>query len=224
MENFNAGVLGGIFGTLLSHPIDTTRILIQTQKPIHIKSLYKGITPPLIGVGLEKGIVFGTFYKLENSRLNDFQKGLISGLLSTFVVSPMEKMKIQLQTNQLKNISRIKNIYSGWSATLFREVPGYGIYFSTYEKLKNEKDTSFDTFYKGGLSGCAAWSVIYPADYIKTMVQNNNITYKEVFSTIRQNPLKIYTGFNYALMRCFPLHGGVFLGHKLYSIDKKSIE
>ena len=95
-NSFFGGLCGGIIGTLLSHPIDTARILRQTAKPIVFKNLYKGISAPLIGVGIEKSIVFGTFHNLEQSNINDFNKGLLSGLASTAVVSPMEKIKINL--------------------------------------------------------------------------------------------------------------------------------
>lgn len=217
MNDFYAGLFGGVLGTLLSHPIDTARILVQTKNPIRIKHLVKGISPPLVGVGIEKSIVFGTFYSMENTNISTFNKGLISGLLSTVIVSPMEKLKIQLQTREIQKIAQLKNIYAGWAATMIREVPGYGIYFSCYENIRKKDDTSLQTFYKGGLSGCAAWSVIYPADYVKTLVQNSNITYKNAFNIISKNPFQIYNGIHYALLRCFPLHGGVFLGYKFIS-------
>lgn len=38
-------------------------------------------------------------------------------------------------------LSNIKGIYNGWTATLFREVPGYGFYFLSYENIKSNKDT-----------------------------------------------------------------------------------
>jgi len=133
-NSFLAGFCGGVIGTVLSHPIDTARILKQTAKPIIFKNLYKGIYAPLIGVGLEKAMVFGTFDNLHHSNMSDFSKGIISGLASTIIVTPMEKIKINLQTQNHKNIT-LKHIYSGWSATLLREVPGYGIYFSVYGSI-----------------------------------------------------------------------------------------
>ena len=148
--------------------------------------------------------------------MNDFNKGIISGLASTLIVTPMEKIKINLQTQNHKNIS-LKHIYSGCGATFLREVPGYGIYFSVYGSMKNEKDTSVDTFMKGGLSGCVSWAFIYPADYIKTIVQHKNISYSLAINQLikSKNPLVLYSGVSLAMLRCFPLHGGVFLGYKL---------
>ena len=83
--------------------------------------------------------------------------------------------------------------------------------------MKNEKDTSVDTFMKGGLSGCVSWAFIYPADYIKTIVQHKNISYSLAINQLikSKNPLVLYSGVSLAMLRCFPLHGGVFLGYKL---------
>jgi len=238
-NNFISGIIGGSFGIILSHPIDTMRIMIQTNKPIQLKMLYKGLYPPLFGIGLEKSIVFGTFYSLQESKytesLSTFNKGMISGLISTLVVSPVEQIKIQLQTQKynsttsyFKNIINTNNysqLYKGWSATLFREVPGYGLYFICYENIKRENDNLFRTFCNGSLSGIFAWSFIYPADYIKTTVQSLNCSYKEAITGIIKksngNPMGFYRGCSYALLRCIPLHGGVFMG---YEFTKKLLD
>ena len=55
MDEFIYGCFGGIFGTIISHPIDTIRINLQSlkQPKYDIKSLYKGILSPFIGIGIE---------------------------------------------------------------------------------------------------------------------------------------------------------------------------
>lgn len=232
MNDFICGTVGGMFGTILSHPFDTARIMIQTNKPMKLKKLYNGLLPPLFGIGLEKSLVFGTFYtlnKYENTReLSTFTKGTISGFVSTLVVSPVEKVKILLQTNQynslwsyIKSGHIVKNgvgsLYCGWTATLFREVPGYGLYFLCYENIKRENDALFQTFWKGSLSGMFAWTFIYPSDYVKTVVQSSADSYRNVICNIwEKNGLKgFYKGSGLALLRCIPLHGGVFVGYEI---------
>ena len=65
--------------------------------------LYKGFVPPLIGMGLEKSIVFGTFHNFKSllpEKMNDDAKiavsGAASGIAASFIVSPYERLKIQL--------------------------------------------------------------------------------------------------------------------------------
>lgn len=236
VKEFACGTIGGMFGTALSHPLDTARIFTQTNQPMKITKLYKGFMPPLFGIGLEKSIVFGTFYSLNNNEttkdLNIFSKGMISGFFSTLVVSPVEQIKIQLQTSQYKtswdylktftSLRRLPLLYTGWGATVVREVPGYGLYFLCYENIKNKNDNLINTFWKGSVSGMFAWAFIYPSDYVKTTVQNSNVSYKTAIQTIfkNKNPLSFYKGCSYALLRCIPLHGGVFVG---YELTKKTL-
>lgn len=232
MNDFINGTVGGMFGTLLSHPIDTARIMIQTKKPIEIRNLYKGVLPPLFGIGLEKSLVFGTFYtldKFEETRdWKTFYKGMIAGFVSTLVVSPVEQVKILLQTNQYSSFGNylksgeifrggLRGFYNGWTATLVREVPGYGFYFYCYENLKKESDALANVFWKGAASGMFAWSFIYPSDYVKTLVQQKKCGYNSVIREIwRENGLfGFYRGCGFALLRCIPLHGGVFVGYEI---------
>ena len=132
-QHFFGGMVGGMFGTFISHPIDTMRIRLQTDKQIitnvqclknippsnqvsHImRDLYKGVKAPIIGIGLEKTIVFGTYHNIYEYHLfgnevgNQIFAGSMAGLLSTLVVSPIEKIKILYQNNQ---VNSLKNCFS----------------------------------------------------------------------------------------------------------------
>jgi solute carrier family 25 (mitochondrial carnitine/acylcarnitine transporter), member 20/29 len=228
IKEYIAGTIGGCIGTIISHPFDTLRIHLQTNSTKNIfnkgiSSFYKGITPPLLGISLEKSIVFGTFYNLEKNpilknkykKYNLYLNGFIAGFLSTIIVTPVERFKIALQTNQNIYNIKINTIYSGWLSTILRESPGYAIYFKTYEMLKKENDSKIKTFINGSLSGMSAWFFIYPSDKVKTLVQNQNNTYSNIINNIyKLEGLKgFYKGFSLALLRCIPLHGGVFVGY-----------
>ena len=233
MDEFIYGCFGGIFGTIISHPIDTIRINLQSlkQPKYDIKSLYKGILSPFIGIGIEKAIVFGT-YNLSmkfltqqrkitptNQSFYQFCSGVASGFSSTLVVTPVEYFKITYQNQssiKLKDLT-LKNMYRGWTATLFREVPGYGIYFYTYNKITSYFGKNpLSIFMGGGTAGLAAWICIYPADYIKTRMQY----YQTPFLSTAKNILKkeglfgMYRGCSLALARAFILHCGVFTAYE----------
>ena len=231
MNEFIYGCGGGLFGTIISHPVDTIRINRQSfKKPQYdIKSLYKGITAPIIGIGIEKAIVFGTYNLtmnflekqkyLQNKSFNQFVSGISAGLSSIVVVTPVEYFKILYQNKssvKFKSLS-LKNLYRGWTATLFREVPGYGIYFYTYNKIISNFDkNNLSIFIGGGSAGLASWICIYPADYIKTRMQY----YQTPFLSTAKNILKkeglfgMYRGCSLALARAFILHCGVFTAYE----------
>ena len=227
MEQFIFGYISGMAGILVSHPFDTIKTHIQSNKPIprSLNGLYRGIGPPLIGVGLEKSIVFGVYYNTIDYTNSTFISGALSGLSASFVVTPFERVKILLQTNQKieRNIINRSFLFQGLSATLYRETPGFGIYFSTYQFLKDHYLTykitntlnSFESFSFGAIAGAFSWIFIYPQDRIKTHLQSikdRQVGFKEGFNEIIKNGgyRGLYRGFHYALMRAVPLHATVF--------------
>jgi len=246
-KTFLFGTFGGLCGITLSHPFDTIRVVYQEgaykniaecakslYKNNGIMSFYKGLVPPLIGVALEKCALFGVYDNFKrcnplfdatcDTYSNTFVSGLFAGLVTTTIVTPVEKIKILLQNQKQANIATlvrgggISALYNGWTATLFREVPGYGIYFTVYEYLKNTfgLPNAYTPALYGALCGVASWTFIYPSDPIKTKMQNNSIGFKEALGIIMKNEglMGLYRGMPLALFRAIPLHGGVFMGYE----------
>ena len=188
-----------MFGIFISHPVDTIKTQMQSSKIISglkLNHLYRGITAPLIGVGLEKSLVFGTYNFCHNKQnLNIPVSGAISGFIASLIVSPYERIKILRQNQTLFNWKECMNppfLFKGLSATFTREVPGFAIYFSTYEYLKNKFYTSqnknidiISSFVFGGFAGSTAWVFIYPQDRIKTLIQSNNQTKINMFDLVK---------------------------------------
>ena len=63
--------------------------------------LYKGYVPPLIGMGFEKAIVFGTYHNALKSMPASYSReksialsGGLSGMAASFIVAPYERLKI----------------------------------------------------------------------------------------------------------------------------------
>jgi solute carrier family 25 carnitine/acylcarnitine transporter 20/29 len=230
MDNFVYGSIGGLFGTFLSHPIDTIKTRLQTNQVYNIKDaikmgkLYNGLKAPLIGIPFEKSIVFGFYHLSKENNINNFWSGIIGGLMSTIIVTPVEYFKINLQNKKSIDIFKlnIKDVYKGIIPTIFRETPGFGIYFSVYNYLNNNynRDQKFiKNFCYGGLSGLSAWIFIYPADLIKSKIQDtsNNKNMSTIIKNIYKNNgfFGFYNGFKYAAMRAIPLHAGVFFGYEI---------
>jgi solute carrier family 25 carnitine/acylcarnitine transporter 20/29 len=195
----------------------------------------------LIGVGLEKGLVFGTYQYLRKQDFNVPTSGAIAGFVATFIVTPYERLKIIKQTSQHIFINH-KNLYKGFSATFTREVPGFAIYFTTYHTLKEyyvnketndvnketndvNKETNklphLVSFLFGGLSGSMAWLFVYPQDRIKTIIQssNNNKKISDIIkSTFTNGGIRsFYSGFGYAISRAVLLHAGTFMMFEILS-------
>lgn len=142
IRNFGYGYIAGMAGIVASHPFDTMKTNIQKKQIVNynIRNLYKGVAAPLFGVGLEKAFVFGTYETSKKYTNSDFISGGLAGLTASFVVTPFERIKILLQTNQTieKQMLNRRFLFQGLSATFYRETPGFAIYFSTYNYLKME--------------------------------------------------------------------------------------
>ena len=155
-KNFINGWISGLSAIIVSHPIDTIKTNIQEKKPIifNIKNLYKGLSAPLIGVGLEKAIVFGTYETSIKYTNSNVISGALSGLTASFIVTPFERIKILLQTNQeiKREMLNRKFLFQGLSATLYRETPGFAIYFSTYNYLKSIRHKLYSDRYLNSLN------------------------------------------------------------------------
>jgi hypothetical protein len=232
IRNFGYGYMAGMAGIVASHPFDTIKTNIQKKQIVNynIRNLYKGVAAPLFGVGLEKAIVFGTYEMSKKYTNSDFISGGLAGLTASFVVTPFERIKILLQTNQNleKQMLNRKFLFQGLSATFYRETPGFAIYFSTYNYLKNEIQKEIkkeeihplDSFFIGAFSGCASWMFIYPQDRIKTHLQackERQIGFKEGLKEVLNDGgyRGLYRGFHYALMRAIPLHATAFMTFEL---------
>lgn len=229
---FVCGMIGGIVGTVFSHPPDTIKTRIQSgtansiQQAIKMGNMYRGISAPFFGIGFEKLIVFGFYGECKKYGLSDGISGLVGGFASTLVVVPVDRIKIIMQNKEpiTKSLFMPKSLYKGFSITLFRETPGFGIYFTTYNNLTkrfNQEKNLVKSFLFGSLSGLSSWIFIYPSDLIKTRYQSikesnssNNVSQviKNIFKTDGLGGF--YRGFSLAIMRALPLHGGVFLGYE----------
>lgn len=228
---FVSGLIGGIVGTLFSHPADTIKTRIQSKtaktfsQAIKMGKLYRGVSAPVVGIGFEKLVVFGFYGECKKLGLSDGLSGLIGGFISTLIVVPVDRIKILMQNKEVitKNLFKPNSLYKGFSITLFRETPGFGIYFTVYnsltERLNKEKNL-IKSFLFGSISGFTSWIFIYPSDLIKTRFQsvkaNSNTSVLTVIKDIYKNYgfKGYYSGFSYAIMRAIPLHGGVFLGYE----------
>lgn len=246
--SFLAGACAGITGLLFSHPFDTIRIRVQTTGGYTYRGvldLFKGLGPPAVGVIAEKTTVFGTYQTSRNffsnyginETLNNVLSGAAAGVACSVIVAPVDRIKINLQDEKRVKSSSfsvikflyqrggVSGLYKGFSHTLWREVPGYCLYLSMYQHIKDKwfdgNLTPVKSFLTGASTGAFVWAIIYPADAIKTRMQSLRTEgqYKNsadfLLQTFNKGGIRsIYSGFSLALMRAVPLHAGVILGYE----------
>lgn len=129
---------------------------------------------------------------------------------------------------QLYRESGIRGIYKGTALTLMRDVPASGMYFTSYEWLKNlltppgksHSDLSVPSvLFAGGMAGIFNWAVAIPADVLKSRFQTApEGKYPNGFRDVLRELIReegvasLYKGFNAVMLRAFPANAACFLG------------
>lgn len=176
--DFVAGTVGGCAGKLLDYPLDTVKVLLQSQngKVIYrgawhclrhtvqekgFRSLYQGLSSPLLGSMAENALLFWAYnhfrkaFGEDETQLSLLQlslAGACAGALVPFVLTPFELVKCRMQVQNSANggffrqykgpmdvVRRtvaeegLTGLYRGNLSTLFREVPGNFVWYGAYE-------------------------------------------------------------------------------------------
>lgn len=155
----------GAAGVLVGHPFDTVKVHLQTDDPknpkykgtLHcmktillvdnVRGLYRGISSPMMGIGLVNAIVFGVYGNVQklsenpNSLMTHFNAGVIAGIAQSFICAPMELAKTRLQLSNhidgqhkfkgpidcllyIQRTEGIRGTFKGLLATVLRDIPG----------------------------------------------------------------------------------------------------
>ncbi|XP_008546413.1 mitochondrial carnitine/acylcarnitine carrier protein [Microplitis demolitor] len=273
IKYFLSGGVGGIFTVITGHPLDTIKVRLQTAtgangvplytgtwdctKKIWInegfRGFYKGMGAPLCGVAPIFAISFlgfGLGKRLQQTSKDQqltaiqlFNAGAFSGVCTTAIMAPGERIKCLLQIQhgkdsvkyngpvdcikQLYREGGIRSIYKGTAATLLRDVPASGMYFMTYDLIqrllaKEDKKLSLlSTIFAGGCAGIVNWIVGMPPDVIKSRLQTApEGMYKGVGDVFRQLIASegirgLYKGITPVMLRAFPANAACFLGFEL---------
>ena len=192
MDEYIKGSVSGIIQILSGHPFDTMKVQRQNNMNIPTKNiikLYKGISFPLI----TNSVVIGSqFYLYHN------YSGIIAGIVSGLMITPIDYFKIQKQMN-INYKYKIK-IPKGFNITIMRETLSVPIYFNSYYYINERLNNNF---LSGGLAGMLSWLITYPIDTIKTRIQNESCkTIKEAISKGGLNK-----GMGICLTRAFIVNG-----------------
>jgi solute carrier family 25 carnitine/acylcarnitine transporter 20/29 len=235
-----AGSVGGVAQCLTGHPFDTVKVRLQTQTDgkyrgmIHcfrciIKeegpaAIFKGVQSPLTGLAFMNAALFFSYERAKKFVGSDehgqlsipkyFLAGLLTGFAVSFIESPVDLFKCQLQVRYKEyrgffdcaaKISKkhgIRGVYQGLGATMLRDSPANALYFGFYEWTKkllckpgqstNELE-AWKVLSAGAAGGVAYWGVTYPADVIKSTMQADTTIRKDrTYPTILSTAKKLY--------------------------------
>lgn len=200
-------------------------------------AFYKGTLTPLIGIGACVSVQFAAFnyarrafeaQNASNSRnplkqtsLTEpaplsygqyYLAGAFAGIANTVLSSPIEHIRIRLQTQPhgagrlysgpldcISKLSRSPSIpmglYRGTSVTLLREAQAYGFWFLAFNylmdsdaarnKIKRKEIPTWKIAGYGGLAGEVLWISSYPLDVVKSKMQTDGFGVSRRYATMR---------------------------------------
>lgn len=269
LKSFLAGGAAGVSSVLVGHPFDTLKVRLQTGTNYNgmvdcfkqtiakdgIFGLYRGINSPLVGVTPMFALSFWSydvgcqlvkqFSPNKSSELSLTEYALAGGfsaIPTTIVTTPMERVKVVLQTQDqvvggkkyngmasagidMWREGGLRSLYRGTIATLARDIPGSAAYFWAYEAVyRSLKPTDGSgispgaVLFSGGMAGVAMWVIAIPPDVIKSRIQAAPAgTYKGfvdcgVKIVAKDGVPALFRGLGPALLRAFPANAAGFLG------------
>jgi len=150
----------------------------------------------------------------EYIHLSQFHSLLLAacfaGFVTSFPVTPVERLKVVMQASPtghykgeadvLQRIIQAEGLQGfltrGLGATLAREVPSYGLFFTIYGTLMNTHIAEsigpvLGPLLFGALAGMGSRVPVYPFDVVKTLVQNTVGSNEELNEDAQKSALNI---------------------------------
>ena len=169
----------GISETLIGHPLNTAKILIQNKKKwygLPLRHYYRGIRYPLASGTIVNMMVFPIKERTYKYTNNYFLSGVLAGIIVTPQIYFIDTFTIKKQTNQSVSMSMFKGS-KGFQTTMAREMLALSLYFGTYHWMRD--DLQYNSLIAGGTAGLTNWTASYPLDVIRSRQIAQRITIKE---------------------------------------------
>ncbi|GAB0099337.1 solute carrier family 25 member 40 [Sergentomyia squamirostris] len=228
------------------HLNGTIDAFVKISQGEGVKALWSGLSPTLV-LALPTTVIYFVAYEQLRVRAKDrhmrffpedhttpwwiaLGAGSAARIIAASIVSPLELVRTKMQSQKLSywevrqalksmiNTQGILGLWTGLRATLMRDVPFSGIYWTSYESFKGicgvtgSPSLTF-SFFGGALSGSIAAILTTPFDVVKTHKQielGEKLIYTDTPKKIPKSDESVLA----ALEKIYKLHGirGLFAG------------
>lgn len=183
----------------------------------------------------------------EPTTLQHFLIGGLSGVFSATAICGPEVIKVRAQHRGVEGLERLTParalaqllraegpmaLFTGLTPLLARDVPFNALFFGFYElysrlgraalnRRQGSDLPSWTVVLAGGAAGSSAWTIVFPADTVKSRMQTAALSSQDgtksagaaLKATLQQGGIRaLYRGWGAAVLRAFPANGALFLG------------
>ena len=221
MNEYITGGISGICQTMVGHPFDTYKVMMQNNK-LNINTFktinpFRGIKYPMMSSAVVCSLTFGIHnYCKKELRFKDWFSGFIAGTIATPLVFATDYGKIKAQMDMPVIWKKIL-CNRGMFSTFLRESIAFAAYFETYNYFKTN---NYPILLSGAFAGLCNWTLSYPFDVIRTRQVAYNVTFKNAY---KQG--KLWKGFLPCAIRAIKVNAvGFYVYDGLNDILNKKIE
>lgn len=262
LGNLLAGMTQATLVTITGYPFDLVKAKMQAKRKVPYRNaldcvtqvvkqngvtgLYRGSAMPWISHMIKRPAQFPiseylkTRYAPSESEgwrrtTNNYLIGGISGLIGPIFGTPLQVIKVGMQTSQTSENSfaygrsllqerGVAGFYRGFIPTVIKDSVFGGSFVGTYYTLRDGigTDSWAKNFFNGAAAHCITWYLFIPIDYVKTNIQrasrgDTKPTIREVvLEGYRRGGWRIFwKGVVPACVRTIPVSGVAMTGYEM---------
>lgn len=174
----------GVVATVITHPLDTWTVHLQTGRQIELRPrvLYRGLTPACLQASIIYTAFLGSYdYVRRELDCSVLLAASASALPESLVKGPLETLKNLHQTKRAlpKTLKgRAQLALKGTMALVCRELPGNMAYFTSYDWVRQQ---GYNAFLGGAVAGACFTFASYPIETMRSQL----VTGKKIRPTMR---------------------------------------
>ncbi|KAL1521592.1 hypothetical protein AB1Y20_021251 [Prymnesium parvum] len=200
-----ASTAAGCVSTALGHPLDCIKVQLQAAQSAELGTLRcavqmlqdggvrafgRGLASPLANAVLMNSVMFVAFAearrRMPDGAVGGLLAGGFSGLVSAFLSTPFDLVKIQMQLGAKESAGRMvrrllrtqaHSLFTGHTANMLREGVFTAVYLGLYDTLRSLMTDSSGhaplmlVAAASASTGALAWVTAYPFDAVKSLQQ-----------------------------------------------------
>jgi hypothetical protein len=198
------GFVAGFVSALVTHPLEFLKVRRQNDLGNSLHHFKRGIVINPLTYGLHYSVYFPVYTSLKNFDITPLQSAFIAQMISSTILTPLWIARTRRMVHNTDYLTILQDLKpgrflirgSGTNVILSLQT---GVSYGIMEYLNYH--SVVDSFIAKTTSGF----IFYPLDTVRTVLRTDvSSSEKEIIKKLLNNPLKMYNGLSYYLLRSVP--------------------